>query len=67
MKRSVRHAEINPPLVKGLDQETQEVKFTYSCLIEAKNDGFDPTCISRCARGKQKTHKGLVWVFKKKK
>lgn len=29
------------------------------CMVA--EDGYDPTCVSRCLHGKQRTHKGKTW------
>lgn len=30
----------------------------------AETDGFDHSAISKCCRGKLKSHKGFIWKFK---
>jgi group I intron endonuclease len=36
---------------------------SFSSLGEASRHGFDKSCISRCAKGRVKTHRGYVWSF----
>lgn len=33
-------------------------------LKSAETDGFDHSAISKCCRGKLKSHKGFIWKFK---
>ena len=33
-------------------------------MNQAKNDGFNSSCISNCCKGKRGTHKGYKWYYK---
>lgn len=51
------------PVIR-FNRETGEMKL-YKAKILAKDDGFDPTSISKCCHKKMKTHKGYEWYFAK--
>ena len=36
----------------------------FEFIKQAKDQGFNVTCISDCCRGQQKSHKGYKWVYK---
>lgn len=48
--------------VKRICLKTGETKI-YDFVNQTKKDGFLPGCVSRCANGKAKKHKGYDWVF----
>lgn len=48
--------------VVGTNIETGE-KFYYRALNDCAKDGFQPSCVSLCSNGKQKSHKGFLWRF----
>lgn len=35
----------------------------YTCSKETLYDGFTPTNVTRCCKGKLKTHKNLIWKY----
>lgn len=37
----------------------------YDSTMATKKDDFDPTCVIRCCKGKQKTHKNHKFYYKK--
>lgn len=47
--------------VIGRDKNTNKIVCIYKIMEDAKYDGYDPGCISRCLSGKHKSHKGLIW------
>lgn len=47
--------------VSQFDKGGNHIKDWIS-ISEAKRNGFSETCISSCINGKQKTHKGFVWI-----
>lgn len=36
----------------------------YAGVIDTKIDGFTPSCVSLCCKGKISTHRGLIWKYK---
>lgn len=36
---------------------------SYKCLNDCRNDGFEPSCVCECCKGKRKTHKGYTWMY----
>ncbi len=46
--------------VVGINRENG-VKKIYDCIAHVANDGFVPTCITRCLNGELKQHKGFIW------
>ena len=43
-----------------------ELVRTYNSISETSKYGFCFGCVSKCVKGKRRTHKGYVWVKKKK-
>lgn len=35
----------------------------YTPIVSAKADGYDPSCIAKCCRGKIKKYKGYRWEY----
>jgi hypothetical protein len=35
----------------------------YENIVSVTADGFSPSLVCRCAKGKQKTHKGRIWKY----
>lgn len=52
----------NKPII-GECIKTGEV-IEFKSLTKAVESGFTYQCISKCCRGKQKTHRGFVWSYK---
>lgn len=52
--------------VLALDPETGRVVLEFPSAREAERKGFDQSHISKCCLGKQRTHKGFIWRFKKR-
>lgn len=36
----------------------------YGCITLVRNFGFNPFCVGDCCRGKQKSSKGYLWMYK---
>ncbi len=55
--------------VEGVDPETNEIVVEYDRMVDANNDGYIHTHISKCCRNLYgfKTHKGLVWRYSEAK
>lgn len=56
----------NTPTSKPILQKTLNGKVVkrWDCGLDAVRDGgFESSCISRCASGKQKNHKGYRWEY----
>ena len=51
--------------VQALDPTTMEVVYEFPSTMEAGRQGFCQSSVSACCRGELKTHKGLLWQFKK--
>lgn len=49
------------PVIKR-DVKTGE-EFRYDSICFVKNDGFQESCVWKCANGKQKTHLGCTWRY----
>lgn len=47
--------------VAQLDLETKEILKVYDNMKLTKADGFDPSSVSLCIRGKSATHGGYAW------
>lgn len=50
--------------VEALDPETGVVMLEFPSTCEAGRNGFLQSTVSACCRGKQRTHKGLIWRYK---
>ncbi|MCF1632931.1 NUMOD4 domain-containing protein [Tetragenococcus koreensis] len=48
--------------VEGIDSKGNIV-FKFGTIREAAKYGFSHQCISACARGRNKKHKGLTWKY----
>jgi group I intron endonuclease len=51
------------PIVGISLTKTNDILF-YDYMNQAKNDGFNSSCISNCCKGKRGTHKGYKWYYK---
>lgn len=51
--------------VQALNPKTLEVVYEFSSTSEAGRQGFNQGHVAACCRGERKTHKGLLWQFKK--
>lgn len=40
-----------------------ELVMTFKSTQEAGRNGFKPSAVSKCCRGKLKTHKGYSWIY----
>ena len=47
---------------KVLRYKNEEIKI-YSCIKDVEKDGFNPSHISDCCKGKRKSHKGYQWFY----
>ena len=36
----------------------------HDCIICTEEDGFIPSSVTKCCKGKIKTHKGFIWKYK---
>lgn len=50
--------------VLKIDIKTYKVVKEYRKLSDVKNDGYNPSLVSSCCRGKQEKHKGFYWFYK---
>lgn len=48
--------------VLGINKVNNDIKF-YSYIRESIKDGFNPSHISDCCKGKRKSHKGYTWHY----
>lgn len=48
--------------VVGINIETGKT-LHFSYLNECRNNGFEPSCVCDCCKGKRKTHKGYRWMY----
>lgn len=49
--------------IRAYDIQTgQTIKF-YKALNDCKKDGFSPSCVCNCCKGKRKSHKGVGWEY----
>ena len=48
--------------VVGTNITTGE-KVHFVCLNDCAQNGFYPSCVSLCCRGKRETHKGYIWDY----
>tara|TARA_R100001086_G_scaffold236386_2_gene159816 strand:- start:708 stop:1394 length:687 start_codon:yes stop_codon:yes gene_type:complete len=67
MKKShiLKSAKAHKKQIKRINKTTLEVEKIYEGLIDAKCDGFNPSCISQCCKKKLKSHKGYFWEYLK--
>ena len=47
----------------GIPVDNSKQVLVYESVIDVKKDGFDNGNISKCCRGKLKTHKGYKWFY----
>ena len=53
-----------PRAVQRLDKDTLEVLQNYDKIIDTADEGFTPSCVSRCCRAyKQTVHRGFRWRY----
>lgn len=67
-ERAVKHTDFGARAeryYKKVYQYTTDGKLVqiWNSRKEATEAGYTGTCITRCAQGKRKTHKGYVWSF----
>lgn len=55
-----RGNSLSKPIVQMLNGDVVRV---WSSGREAQSDGFNPSKIAQCCQGKQKHHKGYVWLY----
>ena len=51
--------------VQALNPKTLEIVMEFPSAREAGRQGFSASAVAACCRGELKTHKGLLWQFKK--
>lgn len=54
--------EANGTAIIGKKLDTNET-VCFICLNDCKNNGFQPSCVCKCCKGNQKTHKGYEWRY----
>ena len=56
---------INGKCSKKVYQYTLDGQFVreWDSIRECGRNGFNPTCICMCCKGKQKYHKGFIWKY----
>ena len=61
-----RTEKCSKKLSKTVLQFTLDGQFVkeWPSAIECERNGYDNTSISKCCRGKLKTHKGFIWKYK---
>ena len=67
-ERAVKHTDFrarSEKYYKKVYQYTTDGKLVkiWNSRKEASEAGYTGTCITRCAQGKRRTHKGYVWSF----
>ena len=66
VQRSAKKRRNDPKQSKRVDQidpQTGEVVRQWKSTAECGRNGFDQRNVSKCARGKLKTHKGYAWKY----
>lgn len=51
--------------VLQIDPNTMEILREWPSTAECGRNGFNSSLVSACCLGKQKTHKGFIWKYKK--
>jgi hypothetical protein len=54
--------EKNGKSVVGTNIETGET-ISFICLNDCRNEGFEPSSVCGCCKGKLRTHKGYTWRY----
>lgn len=52
--------------VIGTCIKTEKV-IEFSSIAETEKNGFHPSAVSSCCKGKRKTHKGYIWKYEEEK
>lgn len=61
-KRKIKEGKKNRTAVIGTNRKTgEELRFDY--MNDCRVFGFQPSCVHRCCRGKQMSHKGYRWRY----
>ncbi len=50
--------------VVGYDPITGKTFVEFDSIQECGRNGYDPSCVCDCCKGKRKTHKGLAWEYR---
>ena len=61
-KRKIKEGKKNRTAVIGTNQKTGE-ELRFGCMNDCRMFGFQPSCVHRCCRGKQMSHKGYRWRY----
>lgn len=64
LKKLRAYCELSGRSVIATNIETGEKRF-YKCLNDCRKDGFQPSCVCCCCKGKRgvKQHKGFIWRY----
>lgn len=60
----VKSANAHKKKVLQICKETGDILREYDGIIDSKKDGFNPSCVTLCCKGRIKTHKNYIWKYK---
>lgn len=62
-KHTLNSANAHKKKIMCINPNTNEIIKIYNGLIDTKVDGFNPSCVCLCCKGKIKTHKKFIWKY----